>query len=80
MAGATVEATVELWAFLLREVKARVRSLFTQERAAASAGQFLDGLLGGRMTQDGMDACDPGPWRQQANLGRGVPAPTCAKH
>ncbi len=46
MAGVSVEATLELWASSVRNVKARVRSLFTQERVAASAGQFLDGLPG----------------------------------
>lgn len=60
MTGASVEATLELWASSLREVKARMRPLFTQERVAASAGQFLDGLLGGRKTQDRMDACASG--------------------
>ncbi len=30
-AGASIEATLELWASSLRDVKARVRSLFTQE-------------------------------------------------
>ena len=43
MAGASIEATLELWASSLREVKARMRPLFTQERVAASAGHFLDG-------------------------------------
>ncbi|PWJ72292.1 SRSO17 transposase [Pseudaminobacter salicylatoxidans] len=46
MAGASIEATLELWASSLRDVKARMRPLFTQERVAVSAGQFLDGLLG----------------------------------
>src|ERR1700724_1364403 len=75
MAGASVETTLELWAFSLRDVKARIRSLFQQERVAASAGKFLDGLLGseprktGRMRAEA--AGDPGPWRQQAILGRG---------
>src|SRR3978361_1682918 len=41
-----MEATLELWASSLREVKARIRPLYTQERVAASAGLFLDGLLG----------------------------------
>jgi hypothetical protein len=35
-----------LWASSLREVKGRMRPLFGQERVAASAGAFLDGLLG----------------------------------
>src|SRR5215216_6261580 len=46
MSGASIEGTLELWAASLREVKARMRPLFTQERVAASAGLFLDGLLG----------------------------------
>lgn len=75
MAGTSVEATLELWASSLREVKARMRPLFTQERVAASAGQFLDGLLGEERRKTGWmraeAAGDPGPWRQQAILGRG---------
>ena len=46
MAGGTVEATLELWASSLRDVKGRIRPLFQQERMAASAGLFLDALLG----------------------------------
>jgi len=43
MEGASIEAALELWA---SSMKVRMRPLFTQERAAASAGLFLDGLLG----------------------------------
>jgi SRSO17 transposase len=75
MSGASIEETLELWAASLREVKGRMRPLFTQERVAASAGLFLDGLLGveGRKTgwMRAEAAGDPGPWRQQAILGRG---------
>src|ERR671927_373161 len=75
MSGASIEATLELWAASLREVKARIRPLFTQERVAASAGAFLDGLLGPERRKTGWmraeAAGDPGPWRQQAILGRG---------
>src|SRR6478609_2606605 len=75
MASASIETTLELWASSLREVKARMRGLFTQERVAASAGQFLDGLLGNEPRKTGWmraeAAGDPGPWRQQAILGRG---------
>jgi SRSO17 transposase len=75
MAGASVETTLELWASSLREVKARIRPLFSQERVAGSAGQFLDGLLGNEPRKTGWmraeAAGDPGPWRQQAILGRG---------
>ena len=75
MASASIETTLELWASSLRDVKARMRALFTQERVAASAGQFLDGLLGDERRKTGWmraeAAGDPGPWRQQALLGRG---------
>src|ERR687892_2027138 len=75
MSGASIEETLELWAWSLREVKRRLRPLFTQERVAASAGQFLDGLLGPERRKTGWmraeAAGDPGPWRQQAVLGRG---------
>ena len=75
MAGVSIEETLELWASSLRVVKARMRPLFLQERMAASAGLFLDGLLGGERRKTGWSraeaAGDPGPWRQQAILGRG---------
>ena len=75
MAGASIETTLELWASSLRDVKVRMRPLFTQERVAASAGLFLDGLLGAERRKTGWmraeAAGDPGPWRQQAILGRG---------
>ena len=73
--GASIEETLELWALSLRDVKARMRPLFTQDRVAASAGLFLDGLLGDERRKTGWmraeAAGDPGPWRQQAILGRG---------
>jgi SRSO17 transposase len=75
MAGASVETTLELWASSLRDVKARIRPLFSQERVAASAGKFLDGLLSNEPRKTGWmraeAAGDSGPWRQQAILGRG---------
>lgn len=75
MAGVAVEDALELWACSLREVKRRMRPLFMQERVAASAGLFLDGLLGAERRKTGWmraeAAGDPGPWRQQAILGRG---------
>ena len=75
MAGVAVEDALELWASSLREVKRRIRPLFTQERVAVSAGRFLDGLLGPERRKTGWmraeAAGDPGPWRQQAILGRG---------
>jgi SRSO17 transposase len=52
-----------------------MRPLFTQERVVASAGLFVDGLLGEERRKTGWmraeAAGDPGPWRQQAILGRG---------
>ena len=73
--GASVEDTLTLWASSLRDVKQRIRPLFTQRRVAASAGEFLDGLLGNEPRKTGWmraeAAGDPGPWRQQAILGRG---------
>src|SRR6202171_6151157 len=75
MAGASIETTLELWASSLRDLKTRIRPLFTQERVASSAGLFLDGLLGDERRKTGWmraeAAGDPGPWRQQAVLGRG---------
>jgi SRSO17 transposase len=74
MAGASIETTLELWASSLREVKRRIRSLFAQGRTAASAGLFIDGLLGEERRKTGWmraeAAGDPGPWRQQELLGR----------
>jgi SRSO17 transposase len=73
--GASVGDTLTLWASSLRAVKQRLRPLFTQERVAASAGQFLDALLGNEPRKTSWmraeAAGDSGPWRQQALLGRG---------
>src|ERR671939_558890 len=75
MNGASIEETLELWAASRGEVKARMRPLFTQERVAASSGLFRNGLLGEERRKTGWmraeAAGDPGPWRQQAILGRG---------
>jgi SRSO17 transposase len=75
LSGVSSETTLELWASSLRDVKARMRPLFTQQRVAASASLFLDGLLGTEPRKTGWmraeAAGDPGPWRQQAILGRG---------
>src|SRR5664279_4410179 len=76
MTGISIETTLELWASSLRAIKARMAPLlFPQERVAASAGLFLDGLLGDERRKTGWmraeAAGDPGPWRQQAILGRG---------
>lgn len=71
---ASIEATLELWASALRDVKGRMWPLFAQERSAVNAGLFLDGLLGDERRKTGWmraeAAGDPGPWRQQALLGR----------
>jgi SRSO17 transposase len=73
-AGVPIEAALELWASSLREVKQRIRPLFLQERMAHSAGLFVDALLGPERRKTGWmraeAAGDPGPWRQQALLGR----------
>ena len=74
MTGTSIEVTLELWASSLREVKRRMRPLFAQSRAALNAGLFVDGLLGDERRKTGWmraeAAGDPGPWRQQALLGR----------
>src|SRR5580698_2036341 len=74
MVVASIETTLELWASSLRDVKRRMRGLFAQERAAVNAGLFLDGLLSDERRKTGWmraeAAGDPGPWRQQALLGR----------
>ncbi len=73
--GASIEDTLALWASSLREAKRRIRPLFTQDRVATSAGQFLDALLSNEPRKTGWmraeAAGDCGPWRQQALLGRG---------
>jgi hypothetical protein len=72
--AASVEETLALWAASLREIKQRIRPLFKQERVAENAGLFLEGLLGDEQRKTGWmraeAAGDPGPWRQQAILGR----------
>src|SRR5437763_9157612 len=71
---ASIEETLALWAASLREIKKRIRPLFGQERVAKNAGLFLEGLLGDERRKTGWmraeAAGDPGPWRQQAILGR----------
>jgi SRSO17 transposase len=75
MMGGSVEATLELWASSLRDVKGRMRPLFQQDRMAASAGLFLDALLGPERRKTGWmraeAAGDPGPWRQTCGLRSG---------
>jgi SRSO17 transposase len=74
MSGALVEQTLDLWSAELRAVKTHVRRLFGHASVAASAAAFLDGLLGPERRKTGWmraeAAGDPGPWRQQAVLGR----------
>src|SRR5271163_2175362 len=74
MMVASIETTLELWAASLRDAKRRMRGLFSQDRAAMNAGLFLDGLLSDERRKTGWmraeAAGDPGPWRQQALLGR----------
>lgn len=71
---ASVEDVLALTLDALRDVKARMRPVFGQERIAASAGRFLETLLGNEPRKTGWmraeAAGDPGPWRQQALLGR----------
>src|SRR5689334_23594241 len=74
MSGALIGRTLELWSGELRTIKARIRCLFGHASVAASAAAFLDGLLGPERRKTGWmraeAAGDPGPWRQQAVLGR----------
>ncbi|CAO3452443.1 Mobile element protein [Azospirillum largimobile] len=74
MSGVAIEDLLGLWSEELRGAKARLRPLFLQSGTAASAGAFLDGLLGRERRKTGWmraeAAGDTGPWRQQAVLGR----------
>ena len=74
MSGASVEQVLGLWSAELGGLKARIRPLFGHPSVAASAAAFLDGLLGPERRKTGWmraeAAGDPGPWRQQAVLGR----------
>src|SRR6202522_4360258 len=71
---ASIEEALALWAASLREVKKRIRPLFGEERVAKNASLFLEGVLGDEQRKTGCmraeAAGDPGPWRQQAILGR----------
>ena len=79
MAGVAVEDALELWACSLREVKRRIRPLFSQERVAFSAGLFLDGLFGPERRKTGWmraeAAGDPGPWGSRRSLGAAAGMP-----
>ena len=74
MTGVAVEQMLELWCVELRQVKAHLKSLFAHPTVGASAAAFLDGVLGPERRKTGWmraeAAGDPGPWRQQAVLGR----------
>src|SRR3982751_916029 len=74
MSGALIGQTLELWWGELCTIKAQIRWLFGHASVAASAAAFLDGLLGPERRKTGWmragAAGDPGPWRQQAVLGR----------
>lgn len=74
MSSASLESMLELWSTTLRQTKRRIRPLFAAPSVAASANAFLDGLLGDERRKTGWmraeAAGDPGPWRQQAILGR----------
>src|SRR5687767_2873592 len=74
MPAASLETTLELWSTTRRQAKHRIRPLFAAPSVAASANAFLDGLLGAERRKTGWmraeAAGDPGPWRQQAILGR----------
>jgi len=74
MSGASVERVLGLWSGELGGLKARIRPLFAHPSVAASAAAFVDGLLGPERRKTGWmraeAAGDPGPWRQQAVLGR----------
>jgi hypothetical protein len=50
---ASIEETLALWAASLREIKKRMRPLFKQDRVAANAGLFLEGLLGDEQRKTG---------------------------
>src|SRR3954451_18758713 len=74
MPTASLDEMLELWSTSLGEAKQRIRPLFAAPSVAASASGFLDGLLGAERRKTGWRraeaAGDPGPWRQQAVLGR----------
>src|SRR3954469_23015147 len=74
MTGVAIEQMLELWCVELRQVKAHLKALFAYPSVATSAAAFLDGVLGPERRKTGWmraeAAGDPGPWRQQAVLGR----------
>jgi SRSO17 transposase len=74
MIGVPVEQMLELRCAELRQVKAHLQSLFAHPSVAASAAAFLEGVLGPERRKTSWMRAeapgDPGPWRQQAVLGR----------
>ena len=68
------DKTLGLWSGELCTIQAQLQCLFGHASVAASAAAFLDGLLGPEQRKTGWmraeAAGDPGPWRQQAVLGR----------
>jgi hypothetical protein len=66
---ASVEETLALWAVSLREIKQRIRPLFTQERVATNAGLFLESLLEDEQRRTGwMRAEAAGDHREQIGV------------
>src|SRR6186997_926134 len=74
MSGVAIEDLLELWSTELRKAKAKLGWLIDHPSVLASAAAFLDTLLGPERRKTGWmraeAAGDPGPWRQQAVLGR----------
>lgn len=74
MPTASLEAMLDLWSTSLCDARDRIQPLFATPSIARSASAFLDGLLGAERRKTGWmraeAAGDPGPWRQQAVVGR----------
>src|SRR5260370_18301602 len=72
--AASIEETLALWAASLREIKKRIRPLFTQERVATNSGLLLEGLLGDEQRNTGWQRAEaagaPAPWRHKPIPGR----------
>ena len=74
MTGVAIEQMLDSGVWSCVRSKRDLKSLFAHPSVAASAAAFLDGLLGPERRKTGWmraeAAGDPGPWRQQAVLGR----------
>jgi SRSO17 transposase len=74
MSGVAVARVLELWCGELGRAKAHLGTLFAHPSVAVSAAAFLDGRRGPERRKTGWmraaAAGAPGPWRQQAVLGR----------